>query len=147
MRDRVLLELIECLLRLGQFRMVFAVARADPVEEILQTIKLLPGEEVVGVNDVFGKRRERLLPPIAPGAGLWRAPGFFERACQIFDRQTRLLAGVGQGSVAAAAVINAEILEDARRARDAGGQVSNGSCIADIHNSSGGNKVFITSGV
>ena len=79
-RDQVLLELIECLLRLEQFRMVFAVARADPVEEILQTIKLLPGKEVVGVNNVFGKRRERLLPPIAPGAGLWRAPGFFERA-------------------------------------------------------------------
>ena len=62
-----------------------AVARADLVEEILQTIKLLPGEEVVGVNNVFGKRRERLLPPIAAGAGLWRAPGFFERARQIFD--------------------------------------------------------------
>jgi len=49
-RDQVPLELIECLLRLEQFRMVFAVARADSVEEILQTIKLLPGEEVVGVN-------------------------------------------------------------------------------------------------
>jgi hypothetical protein len=141
--DQVPLELTEILLCFEQFRVAFAVARVDPVEEILQTIKLLPGEEVVGVNDVLGKRRERLLPPIAPEAGLWRTQGFFESARQIFDRQARISAGVGQGSVAAAAVINAEILEDARRARDSGGQVSYRSCIADIHNSSFGSKVLI----
>src|SRR5262245_46265042 len=69
-RDQVLLESIECLLRFEQRRMVFSMARADFVEELLQAIKLMSGEYVVSINDVFGERRERLLPPIALGAAL-----------------------------------------------------------------------------
>src|SRR5262245_3691261 len=45
--DQVLLELIECLLRLEQFRMVFAVARADPVEEFPRRSSSRPGEGIL----------------------------------------------------------------------------------------------------
>src|SRR5438445_8971201 len=107
--------------------MLPAVAGADLVEKLLQTIYLLSGKIVVFFDDVSCERCERLLSPIALGAGLRRALGLFERARQIFYPQARLLAGVGQGSATAATVINAETLEDSRRARDAGGQVSDGN--------------------